>query len=84
MIHIIGGLSCFTFVAGSMFKGNSLKYGKRQLVLDENRRKTYNQLSAAGREPSVLTAFDAEWKHLIAVCITVISIPLVDSFEYHC
>ncbi|KAG8655756.1 hypothetical protein MANES_04G067000v8 [Manihot esculenta] len=52
---------------GSMFKGNSLKYGKRQLVLDENRRKTYNQLSAAGREPSVLTAFDAEWKHLIAL-----------------
>ncbi|KAJ9189420.1 hypothetical protein P3X46_000716 [Hevea brasiliensis] len=52
---------------GSMFKGNSMKYGKRQFVLDENRRNTYNKFSAGGREPSVFATFDAERKQLMAV-----------------
>ncbi|KAJ9189432.1 hypothetical protein P3X46_000727 [Hevea brasiliensis] len=52
---------------GSMFKGNSMKHRKRQFVLDENRRNTYSQLSAGGREPSVLATFDAERKQLMAV-----------------
>ncbi|OAY37549.1 uncharacterized protein LOC110626970 [Manihot esculenta] len=52
---------------GSMYKGNSMKYGKRQFVLDENRRNTYKQLPAGGGEPSVLTTFDAERKQLMAV-----------------
>ncbi|EEF41474.1 bromodomain-containing protein [Ricinus communis] len=51
---------------GSVLKGNSIKYGKRQFGLDENRRNTYKQLSA-GREPSVLITFDSERKQLMAV-----------------
>lgn len=84
MIQTIGGLSRFHFVAGSMYKGNSMKYGKRQFVLDENRRNTYKQLPAGGGEPSVLTTFDAERKQLMAVCITLISILLINYFNHHC
>ncbi|XP_059448013.1 uncharacterized protein LOC132179308 isoform X3 [Corylus avellana] len=53
---------------GSM-KGNQIKHGKKQFVLDENRRKTYNlsHPSVGGREPSVLTTFDGERKQLLAV-----------------
>ncbi|KAI9182266.1 hypothetical protein LWI28_023717 [Acer negundo] len=53
----------------SMSKGYSMKYGKKQFVPDENRRNTYwqSQQSASGREPSVLTTFDAERKQLMAV-----------------
>ncbi|KAF2302486.1 hypothetical protein GH714_036541 [Hevea brasiliensis] len=54
---------------GSMFKGNSMKHRKRQFVLDENRRNTYSQLSAGGREPSVLATFDAERKQLMALIV---------------
>ncbi|XP_065866247.1 uncharacterized protein [Euphorbia lathyris] len=52
---------------GSMFKGGSFKNGKKQFVIDENRRNTYKQFSASGREPSVLATFDAERKQLVAV-----------------
>ncbi|XP_050231404.1 uncharacterized protein LOC130014551 [Mercurialis annua] len=52
---------------GSMVKGNSLEFGKRQVVVDESRRNTYKLLSAGGREPSVLTTFDSERKQLMAV-----------------
>lgn len=57
---------------GSM-KGNQMKLGKKQFVLDENRRKTYKQShpSVGGREPSVLTTFDGERKQLLAVRITL-------------
>ncbi|CAB4291011.1 unnamed protein product [Prunus armeniaca] len=53
---------------GSMLRGNS-KLGRKQFVFDENRRNTYNQShpSAGGRESSVLTTFDRERKHLMAV-----------------
>ncbi|KAK9286346.1 hypothetical protein L1049_014739 [Liquidambar formosana] len=54
---------------GSMLKGNSMKHGKKQFVLDENRRNTYKQghPSAGVREPSVLATFDREKKLLMAV-----------------
>ncbi|XP_057965978.1 uncharacterized protein LOC131156366 [Malania oleifera] len=54
---------------GSMLKGNLVKHGKKQLVLDENRRNTYKQYlpSAGGPESSVLTTFDGEKKQLMAV-----------------
>ncbi|XP_050231407.1 uncharacterized protein LOC126680329 isoform X2 [Mercurialis annua] len=52
---------------GSMVKGNSVEFGKRQVVVDESRRNTYKLLSAGGREPSVLTTFDSERKQLMAV-----------------
>ncbi|KAJ7967069.1 Bromodomain-containing protein [Quillaja saponaria] len=53
---------------GSMLKGN-LKNGKKQFVLDESRRNTYQQfqLSAGGQEPSVLTTFDRDKKQLLPV-----------------
>ncbi|XP_020535536.1 uncharacterized protein LOC105635519 isoform X2 [Jatropha curcas] len=53
--------------SSSMFKGNSMKYGKKQFSFDENRRNTYKQSSAGGREPSVLTTFDSERKQLMTV-----------------
>ena len=53
-----------------MMRGN-LKNGKKQFVLDENRRNTYFQLhpSIGGREPSVLTTFDGEKKQLMPVSL---------------
>ena len=55
-----------------------MKFGKKQFVLDENRRNTYKQFDdAAGwRKPSVLATFDAERKHLVAVRIMLLSILL--------
>ncbi|XVF67138.1 hypothetical protein PTKIN_Ptkin10aG0096800 [Pterospermum kingtungense] len=54
---------------GSMLKGHMMKHGKRQFVLDENRRNTYKLFhpSAAAGEGSVFTTFDGEKKHLLAV-----------------
>lgn len=54
-------------------KGNQIKHGKKQVVFDENKRKTYKQShpSVGGREPSVLTTFDGERKQLLAVRITL-------------
>ncbi|OVA19576.1 Bromodomain [Macleaya cordata] len=54
---------------GFTLKGMSMKFGKKQLVLDENRRNTYQKSypSAGGRELSVLTTFDGEKKQLMAV-----------------
>ncbi|KAL5562340.1 hypothetical protein UlMin_032087 [Ulmus minor] len=51
----------------------SLKNGKKQFVLDENRRNTYMQLhaSAGGREPSVLATFDGERKMLMPVGVFI-------------
>ncbi|CAL1399318.1 unnamed protein product [Linum trigynum] len=48
---------------------NSLKNGKKLLVLDENRRDTYMQFleSTNGREPSVLATFHSERRQLVAV-----------------
>lgn len=62
-------------------KGNQIKHGKKQFVLDENRRKTYTQShqSVGGREPSVLTTFDAERKQLLAVRITLMLNFLINS-----
>ncbi|KAF3434867.1 hypothetical protein FNV43_RR21954 [Rhamnella rubrinervis] len=55
---------------GSMLRGNS-KHGKKQFVLDENRRNTYIQSnpSAGGRDSSVFTTFDGERKQLMPVGI---------------
>uniref|UniRef100_A0A2P2LHN8 Bromo domain-containing protein n=1 Tax=Rhizophora mucronata TaxID=61149 RepID=A0A2P2LHN8_RHIMU len=55
--------------AGSPFKAVSMKHVKKQIPLDENRRNTYKQFhaSAGGREPSILSTFDAERKQLMAV-----------------
>lgn len=54
---------------GSTVKGGSVKYGKKQIVLDENRRNTYKQSNrlAGGQKPSVLATFDREKKQLVAV-----------------
>ncbi|XP_022726613.1 uncharacterized protein LOC111282677 [Durio zibethinus] len=54
---------------GSMLKGHLMKHGKRQFLLDENRRNTYNLFhpSATAQETSVLTTFDGESKQLLAV-----------------
>ncbi|KAL9244902.1 hypothetical protein vseg_018618 [Gypsophila vaccaria] len=54
---------------GSSSKGISMRYGKRQIVLDENRRNTYkhSNTSTSMHEPSVLTTFQRERKQLIAV-----------------
>ncbi|XP_043713746.1 uncharacterized protein LOC122662232 isoform X2 [Telopea speciosissima] len=51
------------------FPGMSVKYGKKQFVLDENRRNTYKQFHplAVGCKPSVFTAFDGEPKQLMTV-----------------
>ncbi|KAF6137652.1 hypothetical protein GIB67_020368 [Kingdonia uniflora] len=55
--------------SGSTFKGLSMKAGKKQFVMDENRRNTYNpsHQSANGREPSILTTFDEEKRQLMPV-----------------
>ncbi|XP_062081535.1 uncharacterized protein LOC133787501 [Humulus lupulus] len=57
---------------GSAMRGN-FKNGKKQFMLDENRRNTYMQPhpSAGGREPSVLTTFDGERKLLMPVGVLV-------------
>ncbi|OVA00623.1 Bromodomain [Macleaya cordata] len=54
---------------GLTFKGMSMKLGKKQFVLDENRRNTYKHFhqSNGGCEPSVFTTFDGEKKQLMAV-----------------
>ncbi|XP_074275582.1 uncharacterized protein LOC141599467 [Silene latifolia] len=54
---------------GSAAKGISMKYGKRQIVLDETRRNTYKHSCALAsrHEPSVLNTFLGERKQLIAV-----------------
>ena len=71
------------FITGSPFKAVSLKHVKKQFPLDENRRNTYKQFhaSAGGREPSVLSTFDAERKQLMAVCITLLPILLFHSLD---
>ncbi|XP_073106137.1 uncharacterized protein [Elaeis guineensis] len=55
--------------SGSGMKGPSTKYGKKNSVMDENRRNTYKQpqLSACVYEPPVLTALDGERKQLVPV-----------------
>ncbi|KAK6253199.1 hypothetical protein QUC31_014919 [Theobroma cacao] len=56
-------------VSGSMLKGYMMKHGKRNFVLDENRRNTYKLFhpSVAAPEASVLTTFDGERKQLLTV-----------------
>lgn len=51
---------------GSMLRGTSTRYGKKQFVPDENRRNTYNP-SGGMQESSVLTTFDGEKKLLMPV-----------------
>uniref|UniRef100_A0A2P2LHL0 Bromo domain-containing protein n=1 Tax=Rhizophora mucronata TaxID=61149 RepID=A0A2P2LHL0_RHIMU len=69
--------------AGSPFKAVSMKHVKKQIPLDENRRNTYKQFhaSAGGREPSILSTFDAERKQLMAVRITLLPILLFHSLD---
>ncbi|XP_042507245.1 uncharacterized protein LOC122083481 [Macadamia integrifolia] len=56
-------------LSGSGLKGMSVKYGKKQFVLDENRRNTYKQFHplAVGCKPSVFNAYDGEPKQLMTV-----------------
>lgn len=54
----------------SFLKGASVKNGKKQFTLDENRRDTYNQCllpSGSGYESPVLNALDGEVKQLTVV-----------------
>ncbi|KAH9654797.1 Bromo domain-containing protein [Citrus sinensis] len=51
----------------SLSKGYSMKHGKKQVVLDENRRNTYKQFHQSLQESSVLTTFDADKKQLMTV-----------------
>uniref|UniRef100_A0A804IL62 Bromo domain-containing protein n=1 Tax=Musa acuminata subsp. malaccensis TaxID=214687 RepID=A0A804IL62_MUSAM len=55
--------------SGSAVKGFSMKYPKKSLVIDENRRITYSHPQVFGSisEPSVLTTFEGERKQLIPV-----------------
>ncbi|KAL5713807.1 hypothetical protein ACHQM5_015852 [Ranunculus cassubicifolius] len=55
--------------SASMLKGISMKYGKKNYVLDENRRTTYNLSHSlnSGHTPSVLATFEGEKKQLMAV-----------------
>ncbi|KAJ6829120.1 bromodomain-containing protein-like isoform X2 [Iris pallida] len=52
---------------GTASKAMPTKYGKKLPVADENRRNTYYhpQPSSFGGEPSILTTFDSEKKHLM-------------------
>ncbi|GAB2291649.1 hypothetical protein Dimus_025905 [Dionaea muscipula] len=56
-------------ITGSPLKGILLKHGKKQIVLEDNRRNTYTQpcVPVGGPESSVLAAFDGERKILIPV-----------------
>ncbi|KAJ8485561.1 hypothetical protein OPV22_018046 [Ensete ventricosum] len=55
--------------SGSAVKGFSIKYPKKPLVIDENRRITYShpQVFGSTSESSVLTTFEGERKQLIPV-----------------
>jgi len=65
----LGGLRHLFSLPGSASKGIMMKHGKKNIVLDENRRNTYRQSCtlASGEEPSVLTTFDGDRKLLIPV-----------------
>ncbi|KAE8671199.1 Ser/Thr-rich protein T10 in DGCR region, putative isoform 1 [Hibiscus syriacus] len=55
-------------------EGYMVKNGKKNFVLDENRRNTYNLFhSSAAREASVLNTFAGERKQLLTVCIISIN-----------
>ncbi|MCL7027982.1 hypothetical protein MKW94_018534, partial [Papaver nudicaule] len=47
------------------FKAMSMKIGKKQITLDENRRNTYFLQPGGGCEPSIYTTFDDEPKQLM-------------------
>ncbi|XWS54455.1 hypothetical protein CRYUN_Cryun10bG0090700 [Craigia yunnanensis] len=66
---------------GSMLKGYTLKHGKRQFVLDENRRNTYKLFhpSAAAREASLWTTYDGEKKQLLAVAEICVLLCVLES-----
>ncbi|KAF5751002.1 hypothetical protein HS088_TW02G00012 [Tripterygium wilfordii] len=55
--------------SGFIFKGSSMKHGKKQVVHDENRRNTYKQYQplASRQDPSVYNAFGIEMKNLMPI-----------------
>ena len=53
-------------LAASVLKA-VLRYGKKQFVVDETRRDTYNRPMSLRNEPPVLTAVEDEFKQLLAV-----------------
>ncbi|KAI3947800.1 hypothetical protein MKX01_034465 [Papaver californicum] len=57
--------------SGMTFKAMSMKIGKKQIILDENRRNTYFLQSGGGFEPSIHTIFDDEEKQLMHVGVHV-------------
>lgn len=56
-------------ITGSQSKGNSMKYGKKQIVADDSRRNTYMQPCAppGGHDSAVLSVFNSERKVLVPV-----------------
>jgi hypothetical protein len=58
-------IDVFTCLAASVVKA-VIKYGKKPIVLDENKRDTYKH-PLDSHEPSVLMTFDGELKQLMAV-----------------
>lgn len=55
-----------SILAASVLKA-VLRYGKKQFVVDETRRDTYRNPVALGYEPPVLSAFEDNFKQLLAV-----------------
>ncbi|KAK7311022.1 hypothetical protein RJT34_08874 [Clitoria ternatea] len=66
-----GGYSSWTSEWENEFPASVLKavlrYGKKQFMVDETRRDTYNNPVALGNEPPVLTTVEDEFKQLLAV-----------------
>ncbi|KAL8143683.1 hypothetical protein V2J09_016715 [Rumex salicifolius] len=55
-------------IIGSMPKGISMKHGKKAIIVDENKRNTYNCTLAGVQEPSSAFAiFQGQHKHLVPV-----------------
>jgi hypothetical protein len=52
--------------AASVLKAVS-RYGKKQVMVDETRRDTYRNPVTVGKETPVLTAFEDNFKQLLAV-----------------
>ncbi|KAI3921972.1 hypothetical protein MKX01_005661 [Papaver californicum] len=57
--------------SGMTFKAMSMKIGKKQIILDENRRNTYFLQPGGGCEPSIYAIFDDEEKQLMHVGVHV-------------
>lgn len=61
-------ITCFQF--SERIRKADMKYGNKNLIIDENRRDTYKQFhpSTYAYESSLLSNFGGERKQLLAVC----------------